>query len=298
MNLYVSWFDWQRTTTGLEWASLVGNTGRISSDVAVGATSLTVTPALTVAISQWDIITIFDGSSSETVVATASAAVGATSITVAPTAFAHNSGTCYCTDGTGGSLADQIAKASTWLETICKQPLFLTTYTNETLAMPTMRASIDNHAGLHFRPRHWPVQSLTSLSITVVPGYTTAYDPTQVIIDSDKQMCTMPNMQPLPLAGSGQAPYPIWNVMSRQQSAQLTLTYSAGYSTVPADVAEAAVLLTSDILAKRFNPMGAYEMQMGKRSFSIGSRADMSGESVYLKRAKDILQNYSSSEAF
>jgi hypothetical protein len=63
-------------------------------------------------------------------------------------------------------------------------------------------------------------------------------------------------------------------------------------------VAEAAVLLTSDILAKRFNPMGAYEMQMGKRSFSIGSRADMSGESVYLKRAKDILQNYSSSEAF
>lgn len=292
MNTYLSWFDWQRTTTGLEWGSLVGNTGRISGATSIGAVSLPVVPALTVAINQFDIVTIFDGSSSETVTATASAIVGATSISVSATTYAHAAGTSYCTDGILGSLADQIVKASQELETICKQSLFLSTYTNELLAMPTMRGSIDNHYALHFRPRHWPIQSLASLSITTVPNNTIQYDPTQVIIDSDKQICSMPNMQPLPLAGSGQAPYPIWNTVSRYQQAQLAITYTAGYSTMPADVIEAAVLLTSDILAKRLNPVGAPDIQSGDRHISAVLRGDNSGESLLVKRAKKILDNY------
>lgn len=292
MNTYLSWFDWQRTTTGLEWGSLVGNTGRISGVVSIGAMSLPVVPALTVAISQYDLVTIFDGSNSETVTATASAAVNATSISVSATTYAHAAGTPYCTDGILGSLADQIVKASQELETICKQSLFLSTYTNELLAMPTMRGSIDNHYALHFRPRHWPIQSLASLSITTVPNNTIQYDPTQVIIDSDKQICSMPNMQPLPLSGSGQAPYPIWNTVSRYQQAQLAITYTAGYATMPPDVIEAAVLLTSDILAKRLNPVGAPDLQSGDRHISAVLRGDNSGESLLRKRAQHILDNY------
>jgi len=99
VNTYISWFDWQRTTTGLEWSSIVGNTGRIGGVASIGATSLSVTPALTVLINQYDLITIFDGSSSETVQATAVANIGATSIPVAATAFTHGAGTPYCTDG-------------------------------------------------------------------------------------------------------------------------------------------------------------------------------------------------------
>lgn len=293
MNTYISWFDWQRTTTGLEWSSLVGNTGRLSGITAGGAVALPVVPALTALIGAYDLITIFDGSNSETVSATASASIGATSISVSATAFAHAAGTPYCTDGVLGSLADQIVKASQWLETICKQSLFLTTYTNEQLAMPTMRASIDNHYALHFRPRHWPIQSLTSVSITSVPGSTVNYDPTQVVIDSDKQICNMPNIQPLPLSGSGQAPYPIWNVPSRYRGAQLTLTYQAGYSSMPADVVEAAVLLTSDILAKRQNPIGAPELGSGGRHLAAVLRGDNSGESLLVKRARRVLDYYS-----
>lgn len=292
MNTYLSWFDWQRTTTGLEWSSLVGNTGRLTNSLlSAGLTTLPVT-ALTVQINQWDIVTIFDGSSSEIVTATAASLVGATSITVSATTYAHAIGTPFCTDGILGSLADQIVKASQQLETICRQSLFLNTYTNEMLALPTMRAAIDNQFALHFRPRHWPVQTLTALSITTVPGNTIQYDPTQVIIDSDKQICSMPNMQPLPLPGSGQSPYPIWNVPDRYRQAQVTITYTAGFSVMPFDVTEAAVLLVSDILAKRLNPVGAADITSGDRRIATVLRGDFSGESLLRKRARDILYNY------
>lgn len=291
MNLYISWFDWQRTTSGLEWASLVGNTGRISA-VTQGATTLSLLAPLTVALSAYDVVTLFDGSNSETVTMSSPASVGSTSLSISATASAHSSGTPYCTDGILGSLADQISKASQQLETICRQSLFASTYTNEKLALPTMRAAIDNQFALHFRPRHWPIQSLTALSITTVPGNTISYDPTQVIIDSDKQICSMPNMQPLPMAGSGQGPYPIWNVPSRYRQAQVTITYTAGYSIMPADVIEAAVLLTSDILAKRLNPVGAPDISSGDRHISAVLRGDNSGESLLYKRALGILNNY------
>ncbi len=293
MNTYISWFDWQRTTTGLEWGSLVGNTGRISVTTLAAHTTLSIVPVLTVAINQFDLITIFDGANSEIVTATVGASIGAGSISVSATAFDHAAGTPYCTDGVLGSLADQIVKASQQVETICKQSLWLTTYSNELLAMPTMRGSIDNHAALHFRPRHWPIQSLTSLSITTVPGSTVQYDPTQVIIDSDKQICSMPNMQPLPLSGSGQAAYPIWNTTSRYQAAQLAISYTAGYATMPADVVEAAVLLTSDILAKRLNPIGAPDLGSGQRHISAVLRGDNSGQSLLYKKAQHILDFYS-----
>lgn len=291
MNTYLSWFDWQRTTTGLEWGSLIGNAGRIGA-TSIGATSLSVIPARGGQVNQYDLITIFDGATSEIVTATATVLAGVSTIPTTATMYAHNAGTCYCTDGILGSLADQIIKASQQLETICRQPLFLTTYTNELLAIPTMRASINNHYGLHFRPRHWPIDSLTSLSITTVPGSTVTYDPSQVVIDSDKQICSMPNMQPLPLAGSGQAPYPIWNVSNRNQEAQLNITYVGGFSVMPYDVIEAAVLLTSDILAKRLNPLGAADLQSGDRHISALLRGDLSGESLLRKRARDILYNY------
>jgi len=291
VDTYISWFDWSQETTGLEWASLVGNTGRLGT-ITMGATTLPIVPALTATqINQYDVITIFDGSSSETVTATAPISIGATALTTTATTFAHAAGTCYCTDGALGSLAKQIIKASQWLETICRQSLFATTYTNEELGMPTMRASIDNHSTLHFRPRHWPINSLTALSIVTIVGSSITLDPTQVIIDSDKQICSLPNFQTLSIGG-GTVAYPPWNIVSRYQEAQLILTYTAGYATLPADITEAVVLLTSDILAKRQNPVGATEIDSGVRRNIAVLRGDNTGESLLFKRAKRILDNY------
>lgn len=298
-STYLSAFDFARNPSGLEYNSLVSNMIRIGgTGVSAGATTLPITPGNSSVLNLYDRITIFDGASSETVsVTTATATTGVTSVQCTATQFAHAAGTPICSDGILGSLADSIFSASQWLETICKQSLFSSTYTNEKLALPTMRAAIDNQFALHFRPRHWPVQSLTALSITTVPNNSISYDPTQVIIDSDKQICSMPNMQPLPLPGSGQSPYPIWNVPDRYRQAQVTITYTAGYSTIPPDVTEAAILLTSDILAKRQNPIGAADLQSGDRRITAMLRGDMTGESTLYKRAIRIL-NYYSMESF
>ena len=291
MNTYLSWFEWQRSVTNLEWLSLVGNTGRLGTTL-VGATTLTLLLPTTVALNPYDLVTIFDGSNSENVTVSALVNPGAISIPCSATIFAHAAGIPYATDGVSGSLAEQIIRASQLLETLCKQTLFLNTYTNEELALPTMRASIDNQYALHFRPRHWPIQSLTALSIAPVPGFSMAYDPTQAFIDSDRQICSLPNLQPLPLSGSGQAPYPIWNVTNRYKEAQVTISYIAGFSTIPADVTEAAVLLTSDILAKRENPIGALDLGSGVRHISAAIRGETTGDSLLFKRAKKILDNY------
>jgi hypothetical protein len=294
-SAYLSCFDYALSPSGIEYNSLVANMTRVAdSGVLAGATTLPVIPpGIQTTLNRYDRVSIFDGSSSEQVLVTVSTdTTGVQEIQCSPLQYAHVAGTPICSDGFLGSLATTIFAASQQLETICRQSLFLTTYTNELLAIPTMRAAIDNHYALHFRPRHWPIDSLTSLSITTVPGSTISYDPTQVIIDSDKQICSMPNMQPLPLAGSGQAPYPIWNTVSRLQQAQLTIAYQAGFSTMPADVIEAAVLLTSDILAKRLNPVGAPDIASGDRHISAVLRGDNSGQSLLVKRAQQILDNY------
>ncbi len=294
-STYISPFDYARSPSGLEFTSLFSNMLRIGgSGVIAGATTITILPpGLNAVVNPYDRISIFDGLNSEVVNVTVTVdTLGVQSIQCSPLQFSHAVGTPICGDGVLGSLSDTIFYAGTWLETICRQSLWVSTYTNEQLAIPTMRASIDNFYSLHFRPRHWPIQSLTSLSIFVTPGNSIAYDPTQVVIDSDKQICSMPNMQPLPLAGSGQAPYPIWNVISRSTNATVLIQYNSGFTVLPNDVVEASILLTSDILAVRQNPIGAPDLSSGSRHIGAALRGDNSGDSLLAKRAKKILDNY------
>lgn len=290
---YLSCFDYALSPSGLEYNSLIANMTRVASPgVIAGATSLPLLAGLTVALNPYDRLSIFDGAFSETVVIASAAILGATSVTCSAFQYPHVVGTPVCGDGVMGSLANAIYTASTYLENICQQSLFLTTYTNELLAMPTIRASMDNQNTLHFRPRHWPISSLSALSIASMPNLPIVYDPTQVVIDSDKQICTMPNLQPL--VSSGQAPYPLWGTgMNRNQWSQLSITYLSGFAVIPADVTEAAILLTSDILAKRLNPQGAPDLGSGGRHISAVLRGDNSGESLLYKRARAILSVYS-----
>src|SRR6185312_6605476 len=165
MNAYLDCIQYARLApTGLILSGYTGNMARISA-CSAGASSLTV-PATTVALNQYDDLYLFDGSNTEVLqVGVAGAAQGVTSIPLLnPTAYAHSAGKAYCTDGTDGSLGEQIMTASQWIEDICHQSLWSSTYT-ETLRMPTMRASIDNQRSLNFRPRHSPVMSLASLTL-------------------------------------------------------------------------------------------------------------------------------------
>lgn len=297
-NTYIDPPTFIRGTHGLEAQSLVGNSARFTTAQMAAATSLSVPASglnsVTVQLNLFDQIVIFDGSTTEVMqVGAAGAAIGAISIPLlSPLLYTHAVGVAWCSDGVSGSLADQIINASAWIETTCNQSLLLTTYTNEQLVMPTMRAAIDNQGELVFRPRHWPIQSIATLAIAMTNQSSTAYDVTQVQVDSDKQMCTVPNL--LATATQGQTPYPILARLSRQQKAQLTISYQAGYaySALPGDLKEAAVLATSDLVAKRYNPIGAPDVSDGSSHISASLRGDFTGESLLIKRTMKILVKY------
>ncbi len=294
-NTYIDTFDYVRAPNGLEYQSLLGNAARFTSTQPAASTSLTV-PAtgansVTVALGYFDRVVILDGSSTEVVqVGPAGATVGATSIPlIAGTQFSHGAGVAWCSDGIYGSLADAIIDASEWLEHLCYQSLLQTTYINELLSMPTMRAAIDTDGQLTFRPRHWPVSSVTAIAIAWTPTLVVTYDPAQTFIDGNGRMCSVPNLIMLPnqqIQNSNLLTTP-----SRSRKGQVKITYQAGYaySALPGDLKEAAILLTSDILAKRQNPVGATEIDSGGIRNVAVLRGDNAGESLLFKRAKRIL---------
>lgn len=299
-NTYLDVYDFTRSTSGLEFQSLLGNQARFTTAQTAAATSLSGIPAtgvgsVTVALNQFDRITIFDGLNTEIVqVGAAGAAVGATSIPLlsgTSLAFNHAVGVAWCSDGVAGSLADQIVIASAWMEQYCYQPLLTTTWTNEALTMPSLRASIDNQGNLTFRPRHWPITAITGLKVVYTQSLATTYDATQVLIDGDHRLCSVPNLIQFPAQQSSNSIPP---PPARNQYAQLQLSYTSGYAytALPPELKEAGVLVTSDQLAKRHNPVGAPDIADGAIRISSIIRGEKSGDSLLIVRAKHILSRY------
>lgn len=297
-STYIDAIAYLKQPTGLTLTGYVGNIGRILS-CSAGATSLTLTSALTSnPLVQYDSFYIFDGASSETLqVGSAGAGVGTSTIPLqAATSFAHTGGTVYCTDGSSGSLGEQIFIASRWLEDdICHQALWATTYTGEILTMPTMRASIDNQNNLHFRPRHFPITALTAVSIEVNQGNPISFDPTAAIIDSDQQTVDIPLLTALTSSNQANQGSPwLWQTVNRRSNAWVIITYTSGFVTgaLPAPVTRAATLLTSEMFSQVVNPTGADSINQGKRQVVFAIRGDTSGESLLVKQAKSLLQPY------
>lgn len=295
VNAYIDQMDFTRSTSGLEYPSLVGNSTRFTTAQAAGVTSLTVPASgvgsITVALSFFDRITIFDGANTEVVqVGSAGALVGATSIPLlsgTTLQYNHAVGVAWCSDGTNGSLADQIINASAWLERECYQSLLQTTYTSEQLTMPSMRASVNNRGSLTFRPRHFPVNSITALSITTASQTTITYDVSAVSIDGNKRNCVIRVLNALPGQLQNQPTNLVQSPFDRNTEADVFVTYSAGYpySALPGDVKETAILLVSDLLAKRHNPAGFAHVGSGGVQYDAEIRGDVSGESILVKKA-------------
>lgn len=299
-NTYLDPFQYQQQATGLILSSFVGNIGRLSQAAQAGVTSLSITPALTVALNQYDNVYLFDGPNSEIVqVGSPGAAQGSTSIQVlqAPTQFAHSSGVIFCTDGTLGSLGQQIFTASQWIEDdICFQALWATTYVGEILTLPTMRAALDNQGNLHFRPRHFPITALSAISIKTSQQQVYSYDPTQAIIDSDQQTVDIPVLALIGTTGN-QAQTNTWYPsvpITRQTTGWITINYTSGFAqgALPWPVTRACTLLTSECFVQLENPIGADSITQGKRAVTFAIRGDTSGESLLVKQAKQLLSKY------
>lgn len=294
-NTYIDCLSYKNAATGIVLNFQYGNIGRLNT-TAQGATSLSVTAVLTTALNQYDSIYVTDGANSEILqVGSGGASIGASSIPLqAGTAYAHAGGTAYCTDGTLGSLGQAIFEASQRVEDICYQSLYSTTYTGEILTLPTMRAAIDNQWNLHFRPRHFPIASLSSVTIQTSQTYIITLDQTQAIIDSDQKTIDLPNVNALNTSQSQSASYPYLWPMSRQGNAWITLSYTAGYSAaqLPKTITRACKLLVNDALGQLENPIGADSIAQNKRNVTFTLRGDTSGESLLFKQAAALLSPY------
>lgn len=294
VSTYLDPFAYRRSPSGLESDSLLSNLLRLSSSVAVGATQLSVqAPGLTTNLNINDHLTIFDGLNSEVVTITVSTdTLGTQTITCTPTLAAHASGTVLCGDGIMGSLPDMIVYASATLENICRQSLWISTYTNETLRMPSMRASIDNQGMLIFRPRHFPVQGDTGITIKQNNSNPITYDATQLILDGEAEVVSVPWVTVATGGGGGGSTYSLLQNVSRTSNLWLQITYQAGWNPLPGDVSEAMICLVSDLLAKRQNPTMAPHISLEGKTLQRVSPRDLKGQGGLYARALELLSPY------
>lgn len=293
-NLYIDHLIYQRSPSGLESASLLGNSMRFTSLTAAAATTIPNTPNLTVQLNQYDQVTIFDGPNSEVVTVAATATVGASSFTIAAPGlqFQHAAGVPMCSNGVLGSLADQIVTACDWLESdFTYQSLFQATYTNEILPMPSMRASIDNQNALVLRPTHFPVTAINSIVLQAQQGQTLTLAVAQAFIDASAQVVKVPILNAT--GPTSQVFFP-QQPMSRTVNMWATIGYTAGFvpSALPPAIRDGAVLLTSEILSRRQNPTQADQIMLGRKMLVATMRGDQSGESLFVKQAARKLARY------
>jgi hypothetical protein len=289
---YIDVNDYVNSPSGLEYSTLLGNSLRLNLAATIGATSLTVTPATTATLAPFDKITIYDGLNTEQVIVGAGGAtIGSSSIPLqAPGClYAHAQYTPLSSKGSLGDLGTEILKASAWVENITKQSLWSTTQT-ETLRIPSMRASFDNQSILTFRVKQYPITAVNTLQLGGSQGNFTSYDATQAFIDSN-EVVTVPVLN----ATGGSSNWPLFpQQMDRTSNLYLQANYTAGFTsaTMPSDVKDAAVLLTSVLLARRDNPAGMLDLREGAASITASIRGDISGDSILLKQAKFLLSNY------
>jgi hypothetical protein len=292
-NCYIDHFTYLRSPSGLEYASLIGNSARLSSAVSAAGTNVPITIPTQVQLNQYDHVTIFDGPNSEVVTVASLATVPSSSFTISAPGFqfAHAAGTPLCSDGILGSLADQIIDASAELEAIAFTSLFQAAYTGEVLQIPSMDATIDNQRMLLFRPKHIPITALSAVSLAAIQGQPFVLDATQAFIDSGGQYARIPVLN---ITGTQSQVYFPQQPMNRQAQQWLTIGYTAGFTpaSMPADIRDAAVLLTSDILSRRQNPTGADQISLGKKLLVNVIRGDFSGHSLWYKQATRKLAKY------
>lgn len=292
-NIYLDPYVYQRAATGHDTTTLVANLCRIASPgTTQGATSIPLTAPTTTLLNIFDQVYVFDGASSEIAIVTATTTQGATSIPVQALQYAHSAGVPLCSDGSTGSLAQAITDASTDLEDYCRQSLFQATYSNETLPLRSMRAAITRNGQLVVHPKHTPVTAISSISLLIQGLTTVTLSTNYAQLDADGLVLTMTQLS----SSSGSSTF--WGAFS--PPAQPTtpgfvqLSYTAGflYSAMPADVRQAAIWLTSDLLSDRRNPTGAAEVQQGKTHLVTKLRGDLTGESTLVTRAHARLNRY------
>lgn len=290
-----------RSAANQETASLLGlNTSTTGASQPAGTTSLAVTSATGWAAGPaW----LLDGPASEMVQVTGSPDGTHLTLAAPGTAAAHGAGVSISQGGTAGALAESILRASAWIEGYCRQgsaagdrSLYAASRT-ERWSMPTSRAYLDRDGVLVVRPGHFPITSVSALSVEFGQGQSLSFDTSQVELASGGRLAQLPYLlgaSPTP----GQQLLLETHGLSRARRQWAVITYQGGLpaGALPYDVALACAWVVSDLLAERQNPSGAAEVRLGKKALVAHQRGDPSADSLLLRRAKDALEAYKERE--
>lgn len=301
LSSYVDVPGYLRSAANQETASLVGlNTTTTGASQPAGTTTLAVASASGWAAGPcW----LLDGPWGEVV--QVSGSPDATHLTLAApgTAFAHAAGVSVSQAGSAGALAELILRASAWIEGYCQQGtlggdrgLYAFSRT-ERWGMPSTRAHIDRDQVIVVRPGHFPIQSVSALSIELGQGQTLSFDVTQLELPTAGRLVELPYLL-------GASPTPSQQLLlesrglSRSRRQWAVLTYVGGFTpgAVPYDVQQACAWVVSDLLSQRQNPTGAAELRLGKKAIVARQRGDLTGDSVLILRARAALEPYKERE--
>jgi hypothetical protein len=217
-------------------------------------------------------------------------------------AFAHAAGVSISQAGSGGCLAEVILDASADAENYCMQGSDATDHSlfalsrTERWEMPSTRAFLTNDLTLSIRTGHFPVQSISALSVDIGLGQTLTLDATHAELPSGGRVVELPYIMTNALTPGLEflldrfGPYGF----DRSGPYWANVTYIGGFNAgaVPYDFQRAVVLMVSDLLSQRQNPTGASEIGLGKRKLVQRQRGDLVGDSLLLLRAHDLLDNY------
>lgn len=293
-SAYLDIGDYLRAPTNQETASLLGLNTTLIGAVAAGALTLPVASSV-----GWTAgpVWLLDGPWAEVAQVTGSPD-GATLTLAAPGATqAHAAGVSLSQAGPAGALAEIILSASAWIENYCRQgapgdrSLFALPRV-ERWGLPGPRAWLEPDGALVVRPGHFPIQSVTALSVETSPGAALALDVTQAELPTDGRLIELPSTVLSGATVGAASPSP---ALARGRRAWVSLSYTGGPATpgaIPYDLRQACLWVVSDLLAQRRNPTGAAAVRMGRFELQARPRTDPSGDSLLLLRAKAALQAY------
>lgn len=301
VSAYLDILGYLCSAANQETASLLGlNTTTAGASQPAGTTSLAVASSSGWAAGPaW----LLDGPSSEVVQVTGSSDGTHLTLAAPGTAQAHAAGVSVSQGGSAGALAELILRASAWIEGYCQQgsaatdrSLFAATRT-ERWSMPTSRAYLDRDSVLVVRPGHFPISSVSALSIEFGQGQSLSFDASQVELASGGRLAQLPYLlgaSPTP----GQQLLLESHGLSRARRQWAVITYVAGLpvGALPYDVQLACAWIVSDLLALRQNPGGVAEVRLGKKALVAHQRGDLSADSLLMRRAKDALEPYKERE--
>ncbi len=294
-------------TLNVELASLFTGNGTLSgTGCLAGATSINLNAGSNFATTSTFTAWFLDGANSESKPG-CSYSANVLSVPSPGVSFAHGGGVSVSSAGTQGSLASIIARASSWVDDICRQGpdggaerTLWRMSRIEVIAGPnSFRASFDPLGTLLVRPYHFPITAVSSVQIQMGAQNTLAVDTTFLVLPDNARTLQIPLAQI-----TGSAPSTVTWLgfrFPRDVPFYCTLAYTGGpipvltVDSVPMEIREATYLLVQDLLGRRQNTLGAAMVRRGDVSYEMYLRGETSAKSGLRKRAEEILTPFRTS---